>query len=199
MEKAKETETAFLKKYDPHKYERPSVTVDTLIFAQPTNEAQPLYNKDKELWILLIKRKKHPFQDCWAIPGGFVNMEESLKEGAKRELREETGVCDVTLKQLHAFGDVHRDPRMRVISIAYMALIPWQTKAVQAGDDAKEAMWFSIKQTKDELVLCSEDQQHSLHYVWDRKGYRQISSHGLAFDHLDMLTMALQTLCQSSL
>ena len=87
---------------------------------------------------------------------------------------------------------------MRVISIAYMALIPWKSRAVQAGDDAKEAKWFSIHDTKHELILQSEDMEVCLQYSYTSKGYHQQSEHGLAFDHLKILTMALQRLKQTT-
>ena len=98
--------------YDPARYERPSVTVDVVIFTL----------QERELHVLLVKRKHWPFEGRWAIPGGFVNMDESLELAARRELEEETGVRDIYLEQLYTFGDPKRDPRTRVISVAYIAL-----------------------------------------------------------------------------
>ena len=139
------TEEEFLKTYDSSKYEKPSVTVDVLIFTI-FNEKSDNYRKldDKKLSLLLIKRAGHPYKDKWAIPGGFVNMDESLEEGAKRELKEETSVENVYLEQLYTYGDVNRDPRMRVISSAYMALVNSDKINVEAGDDASDARWFNI-------------------------------------------------------
>ena len=94
-------EREFLAHYDVTKYERPSVTVDVVIFTV----------RENDLKVLLVQRRDHPFKDKWAIPGGFVNMKESLEDGARRELEEETGVQDVYMEQLYTFGDPDRDPR----------------------------------------------------------------------------------------
>jgi 8-oxo-dGTP diphosphatase len=98
-----------------------------------------------DLKVLLIRRGQEPFKGRWAIPGGFVEMDESLEAAARRELQEETGVKDVTgLEQLHTFGDPHRDPRGRTISVAYYVLLDSARLTVQAADDAAEAGWFSM-------------------------------------------------------
>jgi 8-oxo-dGTP diphosphatase len=115
-------------------YERPSVTTDVVIFTL----------QDEDLQVLLIRRKRPPFEGMWATPGGFVNIDESLEEAALRELEEETGVRDVYLEQLYTFGDVDRDPRGRVITVAYFALIPAPAIDPHAGSDAAEARWWSI-------------------------------------------------------
>lgn len=139
------TEEEFLASYDAGKYERPSVTVDMLIFTvtsgQPDN-----YRKlpDKELKLLLIKRGGHPFLGKWALPGGFVKMKESLEEAAIRELKEETNVGGLYLEQLYTWGDVGRDPRTRVISTSYMALADSASLSLRAGDDSADARWFTV-------------------------------------------------------
>ena len=120
--------------YDVSKYERPSVTVDIVI----------LTLREKRLHILLIERKAWPHEGAWAIPGGFVRMDESLEDAAKRELMEETGVVDVPLEQLHTFGNVGRDPRTRVITVAYTALIPSEKIVLEASSDAADARWYPI-------------------------------------------------------
>ena len=117
------------------KYERPSVTADIVIFTIQNNE----------LKVLLVKRDVEPFRGKWAIPGGFVKMSESLEDAAKRELEEETGVKDVYLEQLYSFGDPGRDPRGRVITVAYIALINSENIKLRATTDVSEAKWFSIK------------------------------------------------------
>jgi 8-oxo-dGTP diphosphatase len=120
--------------YDPSRYERPSVTVDVVI----------LTVRAGKLEVLLIKRKRWPFEGMWAIPGGFVTPDESLEDAAKRELEEETGVRDVYLEQLYTFGDPGRDPRTRVITVVYYALIRTEQLHIRAADDAADAEWFSL-------------------------------------------------------
>ena len=103
--------------------------------------------KDDALQVLLVKRNNEPFKDKWAIPGGFVEMDESLEDAAARELKEETDLDHIYLEQLYTFGDVHRDKRTRVISVAYMALVPADTLQYTPGDDAQDACIFEIERT----------------------------------------------------
>ena len=139
-------EKKFLSQYDSSKYEKPSVTVDTLIFSIHKNQEHNARKlPERQLQILLVKRKEHPYKGQWAIPGGFVKMDESLGQAANRELMEETGLHIGYMEQLYTWGDVNRDPRMRVISVSYMALIDGDKSSLEAGDDAEEAEWFTIK------------------------------------------------------
>ena len=124
-----------MKEENIHSFPKPSVTVDIIIFTI----------KENELKVLLVKRKINPFKDKWAIPGGFVGIKESLEDAAKRELEEETGVKDVYLEQLYTFGEPERDPRGRVITVAYMALINSEEIRLKASTDVSEAKWFPIK------------------------------------------------------
>ncbi|GED69609.1 ADP-ribose pyrophosphatase [Brevibacillus reuszeri] len=141
-----QTEQQFLEAYDVSQFERPSVTVDMLIFTVADEEEQN-YRKlsAKSLNILLVKRGDHPFIGQWALPGGFVSPNESLEEAAKRELRTETNIDNIYLEQLYTWGEVDRDPRTRVISTSYMALVNSEALEVVAGDDAAEAEWFQIE------------------------------------------------------
>lgn len=116
-----------------YEYPRPSVTVDIVIVT-----------KEPKARVLLIQRKKPPFEGAWALPGGFVDMEESLETAAKRELKEETGVDGGKLKQIATFGEPSRDPRGRVISVAYLAVVDPDKLAPRADDDAAEVGWFSL-------------------------------------------------------
>ena len=118
--------------YDASRFERPSVTVDVVIF--------PL--RQDQLQVLLVKRKHWPFEGMWALPGGFIHMDESLEEAARRELEEETGVRDVYLEQLYTFGDLERDPRTRVVTVAYFALVSSDHLKLRAATDAADANWF---------------------------------------------------------
>lgn len=112
-------------------YPRPAVTADIVIFTI----------RDESLQVLLVRRRQGPFGGMWALPGGFVREDESLEDAARRELEEETGVRDVYLEQLYTFGELGRDPRMRVISVVYYALIESAGRTVQGGTDAAEAAW----------------------------------------------------------
>lgn len=120
-------------------YPRPAVTVDLVIFTIA----------DDDLKVLLIRRGLEPYKDCWALPGGFVDINESLEQAAARELQEEVGVTNVYLEQLYTFGAPGRDPRGRVISVAYFALIDAERQRIVAASDAADAEWHSVfKQTK---------------------------------------------------
>ena len=114
-------------------YPRPAVAVDLAVV---TRERLPR--------ILLIRRKHEPFAGRWALPGGFVNMDESLEDAARRELREETGVRTTRIEQLHTFGAPGRDPRGRVISVVYLARAKAATLKPQAADDAAETDWHPL-------------------------------------------------------
>lgn len=114
--------------YDSSKYEKPSITVDLVIFTL----------EGGVLSLLLVKRGVAPFKGGWALPGGFMRMDESLEEAARRELEEETGVRNVYLEQLYTFGDVHRDPRMRIVTVAYTALVPRHEMHPRAATDASD-------------------------------------------------------------
>ncbi len=113
-------------------YPRPAVTTDCVIFGYD----------GKELKVLLIERGIEPFKGCWAFPGGFLNMDEDALAGARRELKEETGLENAFIEQFHTFSAPGRDPRGRVITIAHYALVKIQE--VEGGDDAAQARWFSI-------------------------------------------------------
>ncbi|AXY76714.1 NUDIX hydrolase [Paraflavitalea soli] len=131
------------------------VAVDAVVFG---------YSKHEGVSVLLIQRKYPPFQNSWAIPGGFVLEGESLEAAVRRELQEETGIEVNYLEQLYTFGDPGRDPRQRIISIAYFALVQSaQFQQLKASTDAEHAQWFGIKQLPE-----------------------------LAFDHLDILKVAIE-------
>ena len=117
-----------------YEYPRPSVTVDVVIFTIA----------DDDLKVLLIRRGAEPFKGKWALPGGFVNMNESLERAAARELKEEVGVSDVYLEQLFTFGEPKRDPRGRVISVCYFALVDATRQTIRAASDAADAEWHSV-------------------------------------------------------
>ena len=118
-----------------YEHPHPAVTVDVAIFAI----------LEDSLRILLIQRKNPPHRGAWALPGGFVDMDESLKHAAWRELKEETGIHAAYLEQFYTFGHPRRDPRGRVITVAYLALLPPDKIAADAGSDAEQARWFAVQ------------------------------------------------------
>lgn len=134
-----------------YKYPHPAVTTDSVVFGFD----------GRTLHILLIERGIEPYKGMWALPGGFLKMNETAEQCAMRELSEETGVKDVYLEQFHTFSDVNRDPRERVLTVAYFALVRKSDYRLIAGDDAAKASWFEI----DELPP-------------------------LAFDHIDIINRA---------
>lgn len=136
-------------------YPHPAVTTDTVLFTV----------REDRLAVLLVRRGAPPFENEWALPGGFVEPDESLEEGALRELAEETGIRGVYLEQLYTFGQPDRDPRERVISVAYFALAPSEMLAPAAGSDARETGWFLLSELPS-----------------------------LAFDHGDIIALAHQRL-----
>jgi 8-oxo-dGTP diphosphatase len=129
------------------------VTVDIVLFTI----------RDRRLRLLLIRRLAKPFENRYALPGGFVGEEESLDAAAIRELREETGVEKVYLEQLYTFGDAKRDPRGRVITVAYYALVP-HNQTLRAGSDAADAAWFAVA----ELPALAFDHRKIVEYAHQR-------------------------------
>ena len=130
----------FLEAYDPYRYQTPSCTTDAVIFAH----AGKLDASLEGIRLLLVKRSNHPSIGYWALPGGFVNLKENLEDTARRELEEETGVAGLVMEQIATYGDYDRDPRTRVITTAYMALIDEKDVKVQAGYDAADAVWCDV-------------------------------------------------------
>lgn len=147
-------------KYDITQYERPSVTVDVLIFTIENDRIK----------ILLVKRNAWPFEGRWAIPGGFIQMDESLEQAATRKLDDETGVKDVYLEQLYTFGDPKRDPRTRVITVTYYALIP--NKRFQL---LPEARFFDIDKLPSLAFDHSQIIKYGLERLQNKAGYSNIA------------------------
>ncbi len=137
---AGQTLEEFLEAYDPYKYKTPSCTADAVIFGY---EGERCTSADG-LRVLLVKRSNHPSIGYWALPGGFVDLREDLSDAAARELYEETGVKGLAMEQVAAYGDYGRDPRTRVITTAYMALVRLEDVKVRAGDDAADAAWCEV-------------------------------------------------------
>lgn len=120
-----------------YRYPRPQLTVDIAVFRRTTMHIE----------VLLIQRAHQPFKNYWALPGGFINMRETLKQSAARELEEETGLVALDLVQVHTYGDPDRDPRGRVVSVAYATLLDGSTvHPIHPGSDAGEADWFPLEE-----------------------------------------------------
>lgn len=137
-----------------YRYPRPALAVDCVVFGYD----------EETLRVLLIQRVGEPFADSWALPGGFVRPEESVGDAALRELEEETGVKRLYLEQLYTFGDVDRDPRERVVSVAYFALVKLSAHAVRAATDARDAAWFAA----DELPSLAFDHERIVEMALER-------------------------------
>jgi len=118
-----------------YEYPRPALCVDIIVLLKTLNQT----------FILLIQRKHQPFQNCWALPGGFIEMNETLEQSALRELNEETGIKINSLTQFATYGNPGRDPRGRTVSVVYYTLLVKKIE-VKAGDDASKAKWFSISE-----------------------------------------------------
>jgi 8-oxo-dGTP diphosphatase len=134
-----------------YEYQHPAVTVDIIVFAEKRDETK----------VLLIERKNKPYKGCWAFPGGFVNIDETAEDAARRELKEETNLEIENVWQVGAFSKVDRDPRERVITIAFYAIV-YGERSVSGSDDASRARWFSLNKLPE-----------------------------LAFDHADILNEAM--------
>lgn len=126
-----------------YEYPRPAVTVDAVI-----------YNlKEEALFVLLVKRRQDPFKDHWALPGGFMGIDETPEESVQRELEEETSIRTEGFMQVGAFGALGRDPRHRTISIAYLSIFTGELPDVKGADDASEARWFPISDLPENLAF----------------------------------------------
>lgn len=142
-----------------YSYPRPALTVDIVVFTL----------RDNRLQVLLIQRNEEPFAGMWALPGGFVRMDESLEDAAQRELEEETGVHNVYLEQLYTYGDPQRDPRGRVVTVAYYALIPADTPVrTEGSSDVRQACWYPV----DDLPPLAFDHAAIYTYALRRLRYK---------------------------
>ncbi len=122
---------------------RPMVSVDAAVFGFSGDEVE----------ILLINRKNEPFKGKWALPGGYIEMDEELEDAVARELAEETGLTGVKLEQMRTFGECGRDPRGRMITIVFMGIMTKGQGQIKAGDDAADVRWFNIEKLPKDLAF----------------------------------------------
>lgn len=215
-----QSEREFLESYDLAAYDKPSVAADMVVFTIRNEKTQDIRKlPQKNLSLLLIRRGEHPFKDCWALPGGFVRKGETLEAAAYRELKEETGISDVYLSQLHSFSDINRDPRGWIISNAFLALAEEDLFQLSSGSDAADAGWFQTtytmtgssitdtpkgKLSKEQYQLRLTNSDITLEATVEKQtlitGRRKIEafvlldSNGLAFDHGMIISYAINYL-----
>lgn len=196
-------EEEFLKDYDPNKFDRLSLTTDILIFSV-SDGVQENYRKlnRKYFSVLLVKRDNYPFKDKWCLPGGFVKIDEDIEDAAKRILKEEANISDIYIEQLYTYGDPKRDPRTRVISTSYMALID---KNKLKYDISKNASWFNVMVLEDEkfIDVTLDNGNETIKYkikktlkekTTDRFKYEVVQNDKLAFDHALVITSGISRL-----
>lgn len=192
MNKIYKSEEEFLKDYDSSKFDLLSLTTDILILSV-SDENQDNYRKlsKKHFSVLLVKRNNYPFKDKWCLPGGFVKIDEDIEDAALRILKEETNVKDIYLEQLYTYGNPKRDPRMRVISTSYIALID---KNRLSDKISSNASWFNILVLEDEkfidVTLNNGNEEIKFKIkktlkekTTDRYKFDIVTNDKLAFDH----------------
>lgn len=193
MNKEYSSEEEFLKDYNSDEFEKISMTTDILIFSV-SNEEEDNYRKTdkKKMSILLIKRDNYPFKDKWCLPGGFIEIDENLDDAPKRILKRETNIDDIYLEQLYTFGSIDRDPRMRIVSTSYMALIDKEKIDKHINENAS---WFDIiiREEKDNIVsIVLNNGKDTISFsikkilrekTTDRYSFEIVENKLLAFDH----------------
>ncbi len=192
MHKTPESESEFLRSYDPKSFETLSLTTDILIFSVSDGEREN-YRRlpEKHFSLLLVQRDTHPFRGKWCLPGGFVGIDEDVDDAAVRVLKRETNLSDIYMEQLYTFGAPDRDPRMRIVSVSYMALVDKNKLADRLHD---RASWFHCKLSEEERTLCVEldngEERFSVmlskrpcHGTADSFKFEVLHNEHLAFDH----------------
>lgn len=197
------SEEEFLKNYDDSKYEKPSVTSDIVLFSV-SSEGHSNYRKlsKKYFSVLLVKRKNYPFKDKWCLPGGFIKIDETSEEAARRVLASETNLHDIFMEQLYTFDSIDRDPRCRVLGITYMGLVD-KNKL----DDSlyENASWFNIFciEDKKSYHVTLDNGNEQLKFVvgkilkektTDRYRFDILENNDIAFDHPKAIISGMERL-----
>ena len=197
------SEEDFLRNYNKDEYEKLSLTTDILIFSISDNKTTNYRKLNEKLFsVLLVKRNTYPFKDKWCLPGGFVRIDENLEDAPKRILKDETNIKDIYLEQLYTFGDINRDPRMRIVSTSYMALIDKNRLNDTINNDAS---WFNIKKTEDNniVTITLENDIDCFSFkikkilkekTTDRYKFEIIENNKIAFDHCLVILSGIERL-----
>ena len=204
MEKIYKTEQEFLKDYDSSKFEKLSMTTDILIISVSNEEVENYRKTDKKkMSILLVKRENYPYKDKWCLPGGFIGIDEDLDDAPKRILKKETNVDNIYLEQLYTFGSVKRDPRMRIVSTSYIALVDKNRLKSNINENAS---WFDITlyEEKNNIVDIVLDNGNTTvnfkiekilrEQTTDRYSFKVVKNDILAFDHPLVILSGLERL-----
>ncbi len=204
MEKEYASEEEFLKDYDSSIFEKLSMTVDILVLSVSNEDVNNYRKTDKKkMSILLVKRKQYPFKDKWCLPGGFIGINENLDDAPIRVLKNETNVDNIYLEQLYTFGDVNRDPRMRIVSSAYMALIDKNRLNEKLSEDAS---WFdviSLNEKNDLVDVILSNGKESINFTikkelkdktTGRYKFVELKNDKIAFDHTLVILTGLDRL-----
>jgi len=198
------SEEEFLKNYDSSIFEKLSMTTDILLISV-SDEKQNNYRKtdNKKMSILLVKRNTHPFKDKWCLPGGFLDpLKETLEECANRVLLNETNLKDIYLEQLYTFDAIKRDPRMRVVSTSFIALVDKNRLTDEVNENAK---WFDIELKEENKIvtinLTNENESFSFkikkklkYHTTDRYAFETIENSDIAFDHTLVILAGIERL-----
>jgi 8-oxo-dGTP diphosphatase len=204
----------FLEEYNPKKYDNPCVTADILVF----KHKESFHAVETGLKLLMIKRKNHPSIGYWALPGGFVEIREDLETAARRELEEETHLSGIAMEQIYTWGEYWRDPRARIITTAFLALVDESIAPIEAGDDAEDAAWMDVTLKEIEVVPVVINQRKKLKSVFhlvleneekhvilnakveqlknaegllEETNFQVLEKDGMAFDHPRFIVQAL--------
>ncbi len=197
------TEEEFLSHYNPDEFDRFSITTDILVISI-SDEESTNYRKtsEKAMSILLVKRNNFPFKEKWCLPGGFIRVDEELECAPARILENETNVKDIYLEQLYTFGGVKRDPRMRIISTTYMALVDKNRMNTELKNEAK---WFNLSVSEEnnlinltltngDTVITAVVKKTLREKTTDRYEFSIVENDSIAFDHPLVIVSGIERL-----
>lgn len=203
MNKKYQSEEEFLKNYDSSQFEKLSMTADILLFSVSDGNKENYRKLNKKYFsILLVKRDNFPFKDKWCLPGGFVGIDESIDHAAIRVLATETNLHNIYMEQLYTFGSVNRDPRMRIISTSYMALVD---KNELLETLPSNVSWFNVLVLEDEktMTITLDNEIETIHCMLEKVlisstteqyEYKAIKNDKLAFDHAEVIATGITRL-----